>query len=99
MNKEEFVAALAAKLDKPKTEVAAFIKAHHDVMIESLKGLLEGETIQFIGFGSYKKTAKKATQGRNPRTGETIAIPASKGVKFTLGKDLKDALNSDSKKK
>ena len=55
--------------------------------------LSKGETIQLIGFGTFKVSDRKARKGRNPQTGEEIDIPEAKVVKFTAGKALKVMLN------
>jgi DNA-binding protein HU-beta len=68
---------------------------------DSLAAVLEGITaflksgkkISFVGWGSFEIQERKATQGRNPRTGETITIPASKRIVFKSGSKLKDAVN------
>ena len=52
-----------------------------------------GDTVSVAGFGTFSVSARAARSGRNPRTGETIAIPASKSPKFKAGKGLKDAVN------
>jgi DNA-binding protein HU-beta len=60
-----------------------------NILAETLK---KGDSIAISGFGSFKLVQRKARKGRNPRTGEEIAIPASKAVKFTPGKSLKKSL-------
>ena len=60
-----------------------------NILAETLK---KGDSIAISGFGSFKLVQRKARKGRNPRTGEEIAIPASKAVKFTPGKSLKESL-------
>ena len=60
------------------------------VVAEELK---KGEQIQLVGFGTFKVSERAAREGRNPQTGETMQIKASKAPKFTAGKALKDALN------
>ena len=57
------------------------------------KALKKGETITLIGFGTFKITQTAARKGRNPQTGKEIQIPASKRVRFTAGKGLKDQVN------
>ena len=66
------------------------LKAFTDVVAEELK---KGEQIQLVGFGTFKVSERAAREGRNPQTGETMQIKASKTPKFTAGKALKDALN------
>jgi DNA-binding protein HU-beta len=65
-----------------------------EVIINSItKSLKKGERVQLPGFGSFSVSRRNARQGRNPATGATIQIPASKSVRFKMGKDLKDTLN------
>ncbi|UCF85598.1 MAG: HU family DNA-binding protein [Desulfobacteraceae bacterium] len=61
-----------------------------DAVIEGISSALEnGDSVSLLGFGSFKVVERSAREGRNPRTGEKIQIPASKNVKFTPGKPLK----------
>lgn len=62
-----------------------------DTITDSLK---KGDEVRLVGFGTFTVSNRAATEGRNPRTGETIKIPASKQPKFKAGKGLKDAVNS-----
>lgn len=65
-----------------------------DAVLSTLRdALVAGDTVTFTGFGSFKVNTRAARKGRNPRNGEEIDIPASKVVKFTPGKALKDAIN------
>ena len=61
--------------------------------IISLEDLKKGDDVRLVGFGTFSVSERKATEGRNPRTGETIKIAACKQPKFKAGKALKDALN------
>ena len=85
MNKTELVAAMAEK-----TELSKALKAFTDVVAEELK---KGEKVQLVGFGTFEVAEREAREGRNPRTGETMTIAASKSPKFKAGKALKDSLN------
>ena len=60
---------------------------------EMINALKRGEEVRIVGFGTFSVSHRKATTGRNPRTGESIQIPASRRPKFTVGKALKDAVN------
>ena len=60
--------------------------------------LAKGESIAFLGFGKFEVSERAARDGRNPQTGEKLKIPASKAVKFSSGKDLKEAVNKKKKK-
>jgi DNA-binding protein HU-beta len=90
MNKTELVAAMAAKADLSKKDAEAALKAFTDVVAEQLK---KGEKIQLVGFGTFEVSKRSARSGRNPRTGETMKIKASKAPKFKAGKALKDVVN------
>ncbi len=90
MTKAELVQKIHAKSGletKAKTEAAL------DAVIASLtEALKAGEAVTFTGFGSFKVIQRAARVGRNPRTRKEINIPASKAVKFTPGKVLKEAV-------
>ncbi len=90
MNRMELVAAIAEKSELSKKDAEKALKAFTDVVAEELK---KGEQIQLVGFGTFKVSERAAREGRNPQTGETMQIKASKTPKFTAGKALKDALN------
>jgi DNA-binding protein HU-beta len=87
MNKTELVAAVAEKADLSKKEAEAAVKAFIDSVAEELK---KGEKVQLVGFGTFEVSERAARQGRNPQTGETIEIAASKTPRFKAGKALKD---------
>ena len=90
MNRMELVAAIAEKSELSKKDAEKALKAFTDVVAEELK---KGAQIQLVGFGTFKVSERAAREGRNPQTGETMQIKASKSPKFTAGKALKDALN------
>ena len=90
MNKDELVSALAVKAGNTKTETTKFLNAFIDVVSSTLA---KKEEINLIGFGKFYVTERPATKGKNPRTGETIDIPASTSPKFKAGKGLKDRVN------
>ena len=90
MNRMELVAAIAEKSELSKKDAEKALKAFTDVVAEELK---KGEQIQLVGFGTFKVSERAAREGRNPQTGETMQIKASKTPKFTAGKALKDAMN------
>ena len=90
MNRMELVAAIAEKSELSKKDAEKALKAFTDVVAEELK---KGEQIQLVGFGTFKVSERAAREGRNPQTGETMQIKASKTPKFTAGKALKVALN------
>jgi DNA-binding protein HU-beta len=90
MNKSEFIDRVADLADMSKTDAATAVDAVFDAITEALK---KGDDVRLVGFGSFSAAKRKARDGRNPRTGETIKIPASIQPKFSAGKGLKDALN------
>ncbi len=90
MNKTELIAAIAEKTAMTKKDVEKTIKAYEEVVTEELA---MGGKIQSVGFGTFEVTERKEREGRNPKTKEKIMIPASKSVKFKVGKALKEAVN------
>ena len=90
MNKTELVAAIAEKAELNKKDAEKALKAFTEVVGEELK---KGEKIQVVGFGTFEVSERAAREGRNPQTGETMTIKASKSPKFKAGKALKDSLN------
>ena len=91
MNKTELIAAVAEKTELSKKDAEKAIKAFTDVVAEELK---KGEKIQLVGFGTFEVAERPAREGRNPRTGETMPIAASKAPMFKAGKALKDMVNA-----
>ena len=91
MNKAELVATVAKALGKDTSKAAA--EKAVAATIDSIAGALKkGQSVQLIGFGTFKVVARKARTGVNPKTGEKIKIKASKAVKFGAGKELKSKL-------
>ena len=90
MTKIELVAAMAEKAGLTKKDAEAALKAFTDVVADELK---KGEKVALVGFGTFEVSERAAREGRNPQTGETIQIAASKAPKFKAGKALKDAIN------
>ena len=89
MNKSELIDAVAQGADLPKTKAQDAIEA----TITAIRTTLEnGDDVRLVGFGTFSVSARAATTGRNPRTGEAIKIPASKRPTFKAGKELKDAV-------
>jgi DNA-binding protein HU-beta len=87
MKKEDLLKLVAAQADITNADAR---KAVQEVL-EGISSALEtGDSVSLIGFGSFKVVKRAAREGRNPQTGETIQIPASKAVKFTVGKLLKE---------
>lgn len=90
MNKTELVAAIAENADLSKKDSEKALKAFIDVVTNELK---KGEKIQLVGFGTFEVVDRPAREGRNPKTGKSMKIPASKAPKFKAGKALKDVVN------
>ena len=91
MNKTELTAAVAEKTGLSKNAAAAAVQAVTDIITDELKA---GGKVQIVGFGTFEVTERAAREGRNPQTGETMTISASKAPKFKAGKALKDAVNA-----
>lgn len=90
MNKNDLVASVAESSGLSKADAG---KAVDSVLDNITSSLQSGNEIRLVGFGTFSVAQRKATTGRNPQTGATIQIPASKQPKFKAGKALKDAVN------
>ncbi len=90
MTKSELVDAISAETKLTKKDTDAFVKAFVEVVSKSLE---KGEDVALTGFGTFSVGERAARSGRNPKTGETITIAASKSPKFKAGKSLKDRVN------
>ncbi len=90
MNKTELVAAIAAKTELSKKDSEKALKAFIEVVTEELK---KGDKVQLVGFGTFEVATRKAREGRNPQTGKSMKIAASKAPKFKAGKALKETIN------
>ncbi|MTJ79770.1 MAG: HU family DNA-binding protein [Telmatospirillum sp.] len=91
MNKGDLVSTV--------TELSGLTKADADKAVDAVfaaitTALKSGDDVRLVGFGSFSVTSRPSREGKNPRTGEKITIPASKAPKFSVGKALKDAVNS-----
>ena len=91
MNKTELVAAIADQAELSKKDSEKALKAFIDVVTDEL---VKGEKIQLVGFGTFEVSERPAREGRNPQTGATMEIKASKAPKFKAGKALKDIINA-----
>ena len=91
MNKTELVVAIAEQAELTKKDAEKALKAFVDVVTDELK---KGEKVQLVGFGTFEVAERAAREGRNPQTGETMKIEASKAPKFKAGKALKDMINA-----
>ncbi len=90
MNKTELIAAMAEQAEISRKDAEKALKAFTDVVADELK---KGGKVQLVGFGTFEVSERKAREGRNPQTKETIQIEASKAPKFKAGKALKDMVN------
>lgn len=90
MNKNDLIAKVSEDADMSKADATKAVDAVFDTITEALKG---GTEVRLVGFGTFAVTRRAASEGRNPRTGEKIQIPASNQPKFKAGKGLKDAVN------
>ncbi len=90
MNKNDLIAAVATSTELSKADATKAV----DGVLEAITGSLQsGNEVRLVGFGTFSVAQRAASTGRNPRTGESIQIPASNQPKFKAGKALKDAVN------
>lgn len=90
MNKSDLIDAVAAKADLSKADATRAV----DAVVDSITGALKrGDKVSLVGFGVFSVRKRAARQGRNPKTGQSITIPAGKTPGFKAGKALKDAVN------
>ncbi len=90
MNKTELIDAVAENADLTKAEANRAVDAVVAAVTKALKG---GDAVTLVGFGTFQVRDRAARTGRNPKTGDTIKIAASKNPSFKAGKALKDAVN------
>lgn len=90
MNKAELVAAVAEKTALSKKDSEKAVNAAFEAITAALVG---GDKVQLVGFGAFEVKERNARVGRNPKTKETIEIPASRVASFKVGKALKDAVS------
>jgi DNA-binding protein HU-beta len=90
MHKKDIISLVATKTGLSKKDVSTMLEATLDAMDKTLR---KGEKVTLIGFGTFSAVKSPARKGRNPQTGKEIKIPASKRVKFSVGKALKDSVN------
>ena len=91
MTKAELIEGLSNKLGMGKGEAERAVNIVLDDIINALK---QGERVNISGFGTFSVSMRQARTGRNPKTGESIEITASRSAKFKAGKQLKDSLNT-----
>lgn len=90
MNKQDLIGSVADQSGLTKADAGKAVEAVFDAITAALK---KGDEVRLVGFGTFSVSKRKASTGRNPRTGETMAIKASSQPKFKAGKGLKDAVN------
>ena len=90
MNKNDLVSSVADGAGMSKADAAKAVEGVFEAITSELQS---GGEVRVVGFGTFSVANRKATTGRNPRTGESIQIPASKQPKFKAGKGLKEAVN------
>nr|DAR64161.1 MAG TPA: DNA binding protein [Caudoviricetes sp.] len=89
MNKSELIQAIADEAELSKHDAAEFVDAFISVVTQELK---DGNDVTLVGFGVFHVSERAERQGRNPKTGETLTIPAVKKPRFRPGKPLKEAV-------
>lgn len=90
MNKNDLIGAVADASGLTKVDSAKAVEAVFDTISSALR---KGDDVRLVGFGTFSVAKRKASTGRNPRTGEPMNIKASSQPKFKAGKGLKDAVN------
>jgi DNA-binding protein HU-beta len=95
MNKGELIDAIAAKADVTKKEADAIVSAALEVITEAVS---EGNKVTLVGFGSFEKRHRKAREGRNPKTGETMTIAETNVPAFSAGKLFKEKVSAEKAK-
>jgi len=90
MNKQELIGSVAEATGLSKADAGKAVEGVFDSIATALK---KGDEVRLVGFGTFSVSKRKASTGRNPRTGEPMKIKASSQPKFKPGKGLKDAVN------
>ena len=90
MNKEELVNAVATKTKASKKDTEATVNAMVTAITDALA---KGDKVTLVGFGTFQVRERAAREGRNPRTGGVLKIPARKAPAFAAGKGLKEAVS------
>jgi DNA-binding protein HU-beta len=94
MTKAELIESVASKVDLPRATAERAVNTMFDEMTAALR---QGDKVNISGFGTFSVSTRKARTGRNPKTGESIEIAASRAAKFKPGKTLKDEINDGGK--
>lgn len=90
MNKNDLIGAVADASGLSKSQASSAVESVFDSILGALK---KGDEVRLVGFGTFSVAKRKASTGRNPRTGEPMSIKASNQPKFKAGKGLKDSVN------
>jgi DNA-binding protein HU-beta len=90
MNKQDLISAVAETSGLSKSDTTKAVEGVFESISTALK---KGDEVRLVGFGTFSVSQRKASTGRNPRTGETMTIKASAQPKFKAGKGLKDSVN------
>ena len=90
MNKQELIGSVAEATGLGRSDASKAVESVFDIIGDTLK---RGDEVRLVGFGTFTVTRRKASTGRNPRTGEPMKIKASAQPKFRPGKGLKDSVN------
>jgi DNA-binding protein HU-beta len=90
MNKQDLIAKVAKDMGATKSAAALAVESVIDGITKALK---KGDSVTFVGFGTFKTANRKARTAKNPQTGVEIKIPKRKAVRFVAGKALKTAVN------
>lgn len=90
MNKQDLIGTVADSSGLSKTDASRAVESVFEAISSALK---KGDEVRLVGFGTFSVSKRKASTGRNPRTGEAMTIKASTQPKFKAGKGLKDAVN------
>ncbi|HXK35391.1 MAG TPA: HU family DNA-binding protein [Candidatus Paceibacterota bacterium] len=88
-NKQSIVDMVQGKLGGTKTQAEEIVNGLFDMIVNTIKG---GEEVSIAGFGVFSIKERAARQARNPKTGETVSVPATKVPKFRAAKALKEAV-------
>jgi DNA-binding protein HU-beta len=94
MNQGDLIEKVAAKASITKADAERAINAFKEAITDSLR---KNDRVTLVGFGTFAITQRKARRGHNPHTNERIKIPAARSVRFTVGKQLKEAVNKRKK--
>lgn len=90
MNKQNLIDSISKKSKLPKSKVNSVM----GLLFDEIKGSIKkGKNVQLVGFGTWKKSRRKARTGRNPQTGAAIKISARNTVRFSAGKAFKELIN------